>query len=152
MKYILMNMPTSMTFRSSEEFAAHLQKLRIDRMKTKKLHREKMIRKSPNSAMKEEILARTGGVCHICGGEIEGNWHANHVSPHSRGGEHSLTNFLPAHQTCNSSRKGFDPEEMQWILKLGVWLKTQIETGSPADQKAVEAFCAYDKKRASRRV
>jgi hypothetical protein len=40
---------------------------------------------------------------------------------------------------------------MQWILKLGVWLKTQIEKVTEVGQMAAKAFCAHEKRRAARR-
>jgi 5-methylcytosine-specific restriction endonuclease McrA len=121
-------------------------------MKTKKQHRAKAIRKPTNAASRLEILSKTDGLCHICGGEIDGAWHADHVHPHSRGGKHDIANYLPAHQICNSSRKGFDPEEIQWILKLGVWLKTQIENETNVGLQAAEKFCIHERRRADRCV
>ena len=35
-----------------------------------------------------EILAKTAGRCHICGGAIEGKWEADHVFAHAGGGAH----------------------------------------------------------------
>lgn len=145
-------MKASETFESPEKFAAHLRKLRGKRANTKMELREGVSRKPPNAALREEILYKTGGMCHICGGKIKGVWHADHVFSHSRGGKPELANYLPAHPTCNSYRKAFDPEEMQWILKLGVWLKTQIEKETELGRDSAEAFCKNDRKRADRRV
>jgi hypothetical protein len=43
------------------------------------------------------------------------------------GGAHSVDNFLPAHALCNNYRWDYSAEEFQYILKLGVWIRTQIE-------------------------
>jgi hypothetical protein len=145
-------MKTSNTFESSAEFSAHLRKLRVQRMDTKKQLRNAVVRKPLTASFRKEILSKTAGVCHICGGKIKGEWHADHVTSHSRAGEHDIANYLPAHQTCNSSRKAFDPEEMQWILKLGVWLKTQIEKETDVVKDAAEAFCMHERRRAARSV
>jgi hypothetical protein len=44
----------------------------------------------------------------------------------------------------------YEPEEFQWILKLGVWLRTQIEIEAELGQRAARAFCKYDCVRAFR--
>ena len=73
------------------------------------------------------ILAKTNSRCHVCGIEIEiSGFHADHVKTHSSGGEHQENNYLPSCQTCNSYRWHFAPEELQIILKLGVWAKGKI--------------------------
>ena len=119
-------------------------------MDTKKKHRDGTTRKPLTATFRERILSKTAGVCHICGGKIKGTWHADHVTSHSRAGEHDIANYLPAHQTCNSSRKAFDPEEMQWILKLGVWLKTQIEKETVEGRMAAKKFCQTEIRRIAR--
>ncbi|MEX1116536.1 MAG: hypothetical protein WEB53_14910 [Akkermansiaceae bacterium] len=52
----------------------------------------------------------------------------------------------------NSYRKACGTEEFQWILKLGVWLRTQIEKETVQGQLAAKAFCSKDRIRARRRV
>ncbi len=102
-------------------------------------------------ARREEILRKTGGKCHICGGDIRGSWHADHVLAHSAGGEHSVDNYLPAHPTCNNYRWDYLPEEFELILKLGVWARTQVQNGTPVGRAIEERFAAYEKRRLSRR-
>ena len=99
-----------------------------------------------------KVLGKTGGRCHICGGTINANdWQADHILAHSTGGTHSVDNYLPAHSICNNYRWHYDAEEFQWILKLGVWLRTQIETGKPIGRAAGQNFCAHERQRAERR-
>jgi hypothetical protein len=99
-----------------------------------------------------KVLQKTGGRCHICGGAIEsGDWQADHVLAHSAGGSRAVENYLPAHSLCNNYRWHYDAEEFQWILKLGVWLRTQIELGRIVGQAAGKKFCDYDRRRAGRR-
>ena len=43
----------------------------------------------------------TGGVCAICGEELEGIFHADHVHPYSKGGETTLQNGQALCLTCN---------------------------------------------------
>ncbi len=97
------------------------------------------------------ILLKTDARCHICGGEIDGEWNADHVLPHSAGGEHSVDNYLPAHGTCNNYRWDYLPEEFQIILKLGVWARTQIQRGTGVGKDIEEKFSAHDAKREGRR-
>jgi predicted restriction endonuclease len=98
-----------------------------------------------------EVLRKTDRRCHICGGAINGNdWQADHILAHSTGGKHTVDNYLPAHSICNNYRWHYDAEEFQWILKLGVWMRTQIERESPIGRAAGEAFCKHDSRRAGR--
>ena len=88
-----------------------------------------------------KVLGKTGGRCHICGGTINADdWQADHILAHSTGGAHSVDNYLPAHSICNNYRWHYDAEEFQWILKLGVWLRTQIEKGTIIGQEAGQIF------------
>ena len=100
----------------------------------------------------ERCLGKTGSRCHVCGGDINTNddWQADHVLAHSTGGKHAVDNYLAAHAICNRSRWNYDAEEVRWILRLGVWLKTKIETGTPVGQDAGQKFC-HDDGRSRRR-
>lgn len=97
------------------------------------------------------ILSSTGGRCHICGGEIQEPWDADHVLAHSAGGEHAVENFLPAHRICNNYRWDYLPDEFALILKLGVWARTRIEKGSPVGREIERQFMAYEVSRLRRR-
>jgi 5-methylcytosine-specific restriction endonuclease McrA len=147
-----MKMSATDTFQSAPEFVLRLRSLRQLRREHKLELRNRVFRKSLSSGKREEVLAKTDRRCHICGGPIEDNkWEADHVFSHSLGGEHSLDNYLPAHSICNGYRFFYEPEEFQWILKLGVWLRTQVETETELGQRAAKAFCRHDCIRASRR-
>ncbi len=139
------------TFESADKFISRLKSLRSDRRRAKLDRRSKGVRRSLTAAERKEILQKTGGHCHLCGGRIEGEWQADHVFSHALGGKHHIDNFLPAHSTCNKYRWFYSPEEFQWILKLGVWLRTEIEQGSDVGREAAGIFIANDKKRHARR-
>jgi hypothetical protein len=47
---------------------------------------------------------------------------------------------LPSCHTCNNYRWHYLPEEIQWILKLGVFAKTQIENQTDVGMTLAEAF------------
>ncbi len=144
-------MSASDTFDSTDKFIARLKALRSDRRRKKLDRRNKGRRRSLTDAQRREILQKTDGHCHICGGRIEGKWEADHVFSHALGGEHHVDNFLPAHRTCNNYRWFYGKEEFQWILKLGVWLRTKIEQDSPIGREAAGSFLAKDRKRHERR-
>jgi hypothetical protein len=91
------------------------------------LKNEKVPRVRLTQAQREEILNKTGKKCHICGGTITDRWEADHVLSHSKGGGHSVDNYLAAHPTCNNYRWDYMPEEFQEIMKLGIWMRTQVE-------------------------
>jgi hypothetical protein len=111
----------------------------------------KRIRQMLSAAERREILAKTAGRCHICGGAIEGAWQADHVLAHSGGGGHIADNYLPAHALCNNYRWDYSSEEFQHILKLGVWIRTQIERRSAIGRAVAAAYLGYDTARAKRR-
>lgn len=144
-------MSASDTFESADKFIARLKSLRSDRRCKKLNPRNKKPRKPLTAAERQEIFQKTGGHCHVCGGPIEGKWQADHVLSHALGGEHHIDNFLPAHSICNKYLWFFGPEEVQWILKLGGWLRMEIERDSKIGRKAADRFIQKDKKRDSRR-
>lgn len=145
-------MSASDSFASFEEFISRIQALRQQRRKTKTSLRGKVTRRSPAKSKKAQILQKTGGRCHICGGHIDGDWQADHVFAHALGGEHDPDNYLPAHPICNNYRWFYGTEEFQWILKLGVWLRTQIENETPLGRTAAESFCMHERGRVRRRT
>jgi hypothetical protein len=103
-------------------------------------------------AERGKVLRKTGGRCHICGGTINANdWQADHILAHSTGGKHSVDNYLAAHSNCNNYRWHYDSEEFQWILELGVFMRTQIENGTPIGRGAGQNFCENERQRAGRR-
>ena len=139
------------TFQSEEEFVERLRSLKKRRHDRKMELRCRSPRESLSSIEREKIIAKTGHCCHVCGGEIEGdNWEADHVFSHALGGQHSADNYLPAHALCNGYRWSYLSEEFQWILKLGVWLRTQVEKQTEVGIGAAKAFRAHENARASR--
>ena len=136
----------------ADEFADLLGSLHATRNQRQNAFRaKKRTRQILSAAERRDILTKTAGRCHICGGAIEGAWQADHVLAHSGGGEHIADNYLPAHALCNNYRWDYSSEEFQHILKLGVWIRTQIERKSPIGRAVASAYLAYDAGRAKRR-
>lgn len=139
-------------FEDAREFASHLRKLRAERRKRKlQTGRQGRKRQALSTKNRKAVLSKTGGQCHICGGAIDGDWAADHVLAHAQGGEHSLDNYLPAHTLCNNYRWFYGTEEFQWILKLGVWLRTRIEKEDRRTLELVDQFVRHEVHRHSRR-
>ncbi len=133
-----------------EHLRARIKELRVRRERRKAANRRPRVRRLTR-AMHDEILAKTGGRCHICGGMIEEPMHADHVLAHSGGGAHAAANYLPAHRTCNNYRWDYLPEEFELILKLGVWARTQVEKGTALGREVGERFARYEEQREKRR-
>jgi hypothetical protein len=140
-------------FSDVSAFAVELRRLhaiRKDRVKSSRTTRPPRI--ALTRADRGKVLTKTGERCHVCGGTIDqDDWQADHVLAHSNGGLHSVSNYLPAHSICNNYRWHYGSEEFQWILKLGVWLRTQVEKGTPIGDVAGAKFVEHDRRRASRR-
>jgi hypothetical protein len=138
--------------KSVEEFVLHLKRLRAKRESLKAASKSSdRKRAAPSATERNVVLRKTDCRCHVCGGLIEGPWQADHVLPHSGGGGHSVDNYLPAHRTCNQYRWYYLPDEFQEILRLGVWLRTQIEKQTSVGRAACESFIDHEKKRLGRR-
>ena len=141
-------------FKTAEDFVEHIKVLRRDRRQSR--NNNALTRKSRSSLSspdRKEILKKTGRRCHICGGKITvgEKWQADHVFAHAHGGASSLDNYLPAHKICNNYRWNYGAEEFQWILKLGIWFRTQIETENDQALDLVVKFMKHEARRDSRR-
>lgn len=101
---------------------------------------------------KQIIYSKTGGKCHVCGQKISiDKFEADHVTSYSSGGSSVTDNFLPACKTCNNYRWHYLSEEFQWILKLGVWARTQIEKETQLGNLMSTVFVGREKIREARR-
>jgi len=146
-------MPGDQVFSDVSTFALALRALHAQRGSRVISGRSERARRAVlTKADRGKVLGKTGGRCHICGGTINADdWQADHILAHSAGGVHSVENYLPAHSICNNYRWHYDAEEFQWIIKLGVWLRTQIERGKPIGRTAGQKFCEHERQRARRR-
>ena len=138
--------------KTDSDLRAHL----IDLRSKRRLGKRNSItrpRTSLTAAERLRVLAKTSGRCHICGGRVEGeNWQADHVMAHSAGGTHDVDNYLAAHATSNNYRWDYLPAEFQYILKLGVWARTQIERGTTVGNDVASAFAGHEARRVKRRI
>lgn len=101
---------------------------------------------------REKIFEKTEGFCHVCGCLLEfDKFEADHVRQHAQGGSDVTDNFLPSCSKCNSYRWNYSSEEIQWILKLGVWLKTKIQSREQIGLKTAIEFLLDETTRENRR-
>lgn len=136
-------------------FAAKLRELHTQRKGevADKVTEGKSRRLTLTKAERREILTKTGRRCHICGGRITGaDWQADHVLARATGGDHRGDNYLPAHSVCNNYRWHYGAEEFQWILKLGVFVRTQIENRTAIGRDTGQKFVEHEHRRDARRV
>jgi hypothetical protein len=130
-----------------------------DRLRTlhaKRKNEKKLLLRSPRQRTsrreREAVLRKTNGCCHLCGGQItENKFAVGHVVAHAAGGQSLSDNYLAVHGTCNGSRWDYSPEEIQWILKMGVWARKQMEAKTPIGVKMVELFYQREKATEERR-
>lgn len=144
-------MKTILALQSTNRFANRLKLLREQRQQGKIISETKG-RKTLTKEQRDLILSKTGDRCHICGGKIKKgeNWQADHVLAHAHGGQHSVENYLAAHAICNNYRWHYGSEEFQWIMKLGVWLRTLIENRDGLAMSLAERFIKHERHRITR--
>ena len=97
-------------------------------------------RKAPGKKARELIRAKTGGLCHICGGRLGPRWVADHVKPVARGGHSGVENFLPACGTCNRLKWHRKPSMIRKILQLGVYCQKEISSGTELGEEIQSMF------------
>ena len=138
---------------SSAKLVARFRKLRAARRRRhERRHGLGVGRRTLTPVQRDEVLAKTPGRCHICGGRLRQDWRANHVLAHSSGGVHDVRNYLPAHTVCNTYRWDYSPQECQWIVKIGIWARLEMEKQrSTLGQDMLEAFHRHETLRAGRR-
>jgi len=147
-----MRMAKNQTPTTPKALAKNLRELRLVRRRNKRNQKKNGHRRTAlTRSERAVVLRKTDGRCHICGGAINGKWQADHVWAHSGGGNHSVENYLAAHALCNNYRWDYTAEEFQHILKLGVWLRTQIERETRIGQEAAARFLTHEASRQRRR-
>ena len=135
------------------DLAEQLVSLRLARREHQEARRRNQARRRQlTQGERAAVLARTAARCHICGGRIDDHWQADHVLAFSRGGGHAAENYLPAHALCNAYRWDYSPEEFQWVLKIGVWARRQMEKQSPLGLAMLSTFFDYEVRRQKRRA
>ena len=142
------------TYGRAARLARRFETLHQDRHRRAKRGREtRQERKTLTNDERAQVLEKTAGRCHLCGGPISSNgkWHADHVLAHASGGRHSIDNYLPAHKLCNKYRWDYSAEQVQWILKVGVWAVSEMRRETPIGSKMGVRYAEHEKRRILRR-
>jgi hypothetical protein len=67
---------------------------------------ERRRERSKGDRLRDEVIARDGLLCRICGGDVAPEAvHVDHIKPVARGGRSTLSNLRVTHAVCNR-RKG----------------------------------------------
>lgn len=82
------------------------------------------------------VLEKTNGRCHYAAARSKSRGSQDHVLAHAAGGRHSIGNYLLAHKVCNGCKWFYSAEEFQWILKMGVWARRQMEDETSIGKRA----------------
>ena len=102
-------------------------------------------RYSLTEKQRETVLSKTDSRCHLCGIELMvHNFQADHVKTHSSGGTPAENNYLPSCFTCNNYRWYYSPEEIQIILKLGVWAKAKAVNDAEFGLAIADGFVKHE--------
>lgn len=118
--------------------SAELRRLNHERHKLK---RSISSQKFSHKAFEKKIIFdKTNGLCHICG---------NALSPEKYSITYSLLfneqdQPLPACKSCKTFHDNYLSDEIKWIIKLGLWAKTQIEYETEIGQLLAEEFIDYE--------
>ena len=70
-----------------------------------------MTRRSWTAKRRLALFEAHGGICHLCGGKIDGTrepWEVEHLIPVAMGGEDGEANCAPAHVTCHKVKTKTD--------------------------------------------
>jgi len=95
---------------------------------------------APSAKTRRVIYQKTGGLCHVCGGELDQSWTADHVKPVAEGGAHEIDNFLPACSLCNRLKWHRTPNVIRFIMQLGIYARQQIEQKTPLGNQMAVLF------------
>lgn len=101
---------------------------------------QRVRRRSLSAQERDLIFQKTGGLCHICGGELDSRWTADHIKPIAKGGDNSLDNFLPACSICNRFKWHRSPEAIRFILQIGTYANREIQQGTTLGKQLNELF------------
>jgi 5-methylcytosine-specific restriction endonuclease McrA len=125
--------------------SAELRRLSSLRHEIKK---DKPKSKSFKKSEKVDVYKKTNGICHICGCELDSD---KFSVTNSIQDENSLENYLPACQSCKRIFDNYLPSEIKWMLKIGMWAKTQIEYETEIGLDIATEIVEHEKDRENKR-
>ena len=103
-------------------------------------------------SVRQELLKKTAGKCHVCGGPAGKSWQADHLVPHRHGGTTDSANLLPICRACNVLRRSFEPAVQRLIMQLGIYARREIRDQTRIGQEFVRLVLARLRSNRRRRV
>ena len=147
-----MGAPTELELLRSIKTGKGLIKLITNLKLIRKKNKVKGIKRSALTQQQRKLVfEKTDGHCHICGIKLGKLWQADHVKAYSAGGAHTENNYLPSCDTCNNYRWHYSSEEIQIILKLGVWTKTKVMNDPDIGSEIASQFVKHEMQLRARR-
>jgi 5-methylcytosine-specific restriction endonuclease McrA len=117
--------------------------------------------------LRQEVFAKTGGNCHMCGEALQfesyggsrktrksphGRWQVDHVVPLIVGGSHDIENLLPICRPCNRARWHYDGKRLRLLLQLGTIAFREIKRETDLGLELKKKFSSDEKSRVARRT
>ena len=128
-------------------FSAELRRIRNEREKLKKERKgKKTVRLKKQE--KIDIYNKTKGICHICGSKLS---ESKFSITSSLTNEISVETSLPACKDCKRFYDNYLPDEIKWMIKLGMWAKTQVEFETDLGKTIALDITEQEKYRESKR-
>jgi superfamily II DNA or RNA helicase len=79
------------------------------------------MRRNFNANERRILYQAAGGRCELCGRELHGIFHADHVKPYSAGGKTDVINGQALCPECNRMKSYHDRWLTEWTLQLRSW-------------------------------
>ncbi len=126
-----------------EFLSAEFRRLKSERIASKNIKQTSTTSKH----QKKEIFEQTSGICHICGVHLT----IDKFSITTSIGANSEIKKMSACLTCKKNYDKYLPDEIRWAMKIGFWLKTQIEFETDLGNEVALRIIEEEKYRESKR-
>jgi 5-methylcytosine-specific restriction endonuclease McrA len=102
-------------------------------------------------SQRAQLLAKTAGTCHACGGRAGRAWQADHVIPYRLGGAHSVNNYLPICGECNKIRRSHSPAVLRLLMRLGTYARNEIRRETDLGEQLIRIYLRWQRSNRARR-
>ena len=118
------------------------------RLKSKRtISKEKKTTSTTSKLEKTKIFELTNGICHMCGINLS----IDNFSITTSINANSEVKKMPACLTCKKNYDKYLPDEIRWAMKIGLWIKTQIEFETDLGKEIALRIIEEEKYRESKR-
>lgn len=126
-----------------EFLSAEFRRLKSERIAIKAIKQSS----TTSKLEKKEIFDQTNGICHICGIHLK----IDKFSITTSISTNSEIKKMPACLTCKKNYDKYLPDEIRWAMKIGLWIKTQIEFETDLGNEVALRIVEEEKYRESKR-